>query len=503
MKLKYIVLKVALLVCIFQQWGCEDTFNKHYTSERDTNDLQEILLMDALKEMPHVSEFYEAVMTAQLDTMISNRFIYTVFAPENEFFDLAKIPESEQLDYLMMHFTYGEYTTNLLENKRLEMFSLKSLNFKKVDGKIQVDNYANVISPDYRTSNGVIHTLDTTLVYKNNVYEYLNETFDFLATHFDSKIVHIMDHANSFPTGEFTENGETVYDTVWIPDNTFLTQVADLTNEQAQYTLVMPTKSVIDEALEDEVSQYFGGVDNVPSIIYTSILDGIIENSVFPNAYSYESLPENMVSVGYQPINIDKGAIIESDVELSNGILHITEAFKLDNSSFLNTKTILFKDYSNEDRDDGSLDFYIESFNGVEGDNRHWDVSDHSDDAIAPNVLFANHKGVLSWKEYFHEEDWIEFEIPDVLKTTYEVWYSANGAFYQPKYKVQFRGEDGIWEEEEFEILNKEHRNGAVAGTVSFESFGNKTIRFTSIPGGGKRSTSAGLYELRLIPVTK
>jgi len=503
MRMRSFLFKIIMLILLFQQYGCEDKFDSHYNGSRTNIEELHSNLLDTMKNMPEISEFYDAVMGIEIDTMISDNYIYTVLAPENEYFDLSSIPEELRSDFLLMHFTLGENTTKLLENTRLKMFSEKFLNFEYIEGNIKIDNYANVLVPDIRVTNGVIHNIDTTLIYKLNVYEYLNQNFPFLKDHFETKIIQVFDKKSSIPTGKFTPDGQTVYDTVWVDVNTFLNDVADLTNESSQYTVIIPTEEIIREVIEQDVAEYFDGIENVPEIIYSRMLDNIIINSVFNNSYLFDELPEQLLSIGYQPIDIDKSVIIEKDIELSNGILHVTSDFSLDQSAFLKTISILFKNYLIEDREDGSLDFYVENFMGVEGDNRHWDVSDHSEEATAANVLLVNQNGIVSWKNQFYEDDWIEFEIPNVLKTTYDVFFNAKGTYYRPMYRVQFRAEDGTWEDESFDILSNNYKKpGKIMGRITFDSFGSKTVRFTSIPGGKARKITTSLFELRLIPVT-
>ena len=500
MKIQLVIYKLMVLFLLFQLVGCREQWDSHYDYAVGNSDNTGILAK--LSTLSECSEFYNAVIEAKIDTGIRDNFIYTVLAPINDKFDIESIPEESRGKYLLMHFTHGKYNADQLVGKRLKMFSSKFLNFEEKEGGLVIDNYANIITSDILLPKGAIHTIDTTLVYKRNVYEYMGEEFPFINDHFKTKIVPVFDEENSIPTGKFDEMGRTIYDTAWIYVNTLLYEVADLSDEQAQYTLIIPTKEVVDEAMENDVAQYFGSVDKVPPIIYKSIVDGIIGNSVFPTAYTFDQLPGEAVSVNYKPQSIDKESIFEKDAELSNGILHKTNTLKIDNTSFLKTIQIDFRDYATFDRQDGSLDFYIENFYDVEGDNRHWDVSNHSPESIDINVLYPNQNGILIWIDQFHEGEWIEFEIPNVLKTKYDVWFRAKGGFYVPMYRVQFRGEDGSWEEETFEFLSNTTRQGKVVGTVDFESFGNKTVRFTAIEGGGARKTTTSLYELRLIPVT-
>ncbi|MFV0593841.1 MAG: fasciclin domain-containing protein [Draconibacterium sp.] len=504
MKLKNIIVNLWVLVLVTQLVGCQDQWDEHYKNKdkNGTSSGSNAGIIYKLSTMSECSEFYNAIVEYNIDKLVKDNSIYTVLAPTNENFDIEAIPEDMREKYLLMHFTNGKFISNQLDSKRLQMFSTKYLNFRNSNGVIVIDNYADIITADIDEPNGVIHTIDTTLVYKPNVYEYMYEEFPFLADHFDSKIVEEFDEENSVPTGAFNDDGQTIYDSAWVDVNTFLEDVADLTDEQSQYTLIIPTQEVVNQSLENDVSSYFGGIDKVPDIIYKSILDGIIGNAVFPNAYTFDELPDEMVSVTYNNQVIDKEAIFEKDAELSNGVLHKTSKLEIDNSSFLKTIQFYFKDYVNQDREDGSLDFYVENFNEVEGDNRYWDVSDHSAEATAPNILFSNQNNIVSWTNYFVEGEWIEFEIPNVLKTTYEFWFDPKGAFYRPQYRVQFRNEDGTWEDEQFEFRSDTARPGKVIGTITFESFGNKTVRFTSIPGGTSRPTTTSLYELRLIPVT-
>lgn len=116
-----------------------------------------------------------AVKQAELVDALSNAGPFTVFAPTNEAFDklpkgtvedLMKPGNKEKLqDILQYHVFVGNLSTTLMQDGQ----TLNEVNggnitiSKSADGKIRINNAANVIAT-IPASNGVIHVIDAVLL---------------------------------------------------------------------------------------------------------------------------------------------------------------------------------------------------------------------------------------------------------------------------------------------------------------------------------------------------
>jgi uncharacterized surface protein with fasciclin (FAS1) repeats len=97
---------------------------------------------------------------------------FTIFAPTDEAF--AKLPagtvdsllaDPDQLrEILLFHVVSGELTSReLVRQHRAMSLQGRALTANQKDGKVTV-NAANVVTPDIRAGNGIIHVIDTVLI---------------------------------------------------------------------------------------------------------------------------------------------------------------------------------------------------------------------------------------------------------------------------------------------------------------------------------------------------
>ncbi|QJB70777.1 fasciclin domain-containing protein [Parasphingorhabdus halotolerans] len=115
-----------------------------------------------------------AVQAAGLEATLRSAGPFTVFAPTDEAF--AKLPagtvetllKPENKDQLVSILTYhvlsGKVYSKSLAGKQIEVATVQGTTVS-VDGTdgVKVDN-ANVVKADIKTSNGVIHVIDTVLM---------------------------------------------------------------------------------------------------------------------------------------------------------------------------------------------------------------------------------------------------------------------------------------------------------------------------------------------------
>ncbi len=118
-----------------------------------------------------------AVDAAGLTETLEGKGPFTVFAPTDAAF--AKLPDGtvesllkpenkEKLtEILTYHVVSGEVTSDAVspsEPAELETVQGQSLSVAAKDGKVVVNDTAEVVSADVKASNGVIHAIDTVLM---------------------------------------------------------------------------------------------------------------------------------------------------------------------------------------------------------------------------------------------------------------------------------------------------------------------------------------------------
>lgn len=115
----------------------------------------------------------KGIMASDLDQTLSQRGPFTVFAPSNDAF--AKLEEGT-LDNLLLpgnkaaltdllhhHVVKGKLKLeDLKDGDQLQTLNGKELSVRVQDGKVSL-NGATILTGDMKSSNGVIHSVDTVL----------------------------------------------------------------------------------------------------------------------------------------------------------------------------------------------------------------------------------------------------------------------------------------------------------------------------------------------------
>jgi uncharacterized surface protein with fasciclin (FAS1) repeats len=120
------------------------------------------------------STLVAAIKQAELVDALSNAGPFTVFAPTNAAFDklpkdvladLMKPENKEKLqDILQYHVYVGNLNTDLMQDgQTLNEVNGGNITISKKDGKIMINNSANIIA-SIPASNGTIHVIDAVLL---------------------------------------------------------------------------------------------------------------------------------------------------------------------------------------------------------------------------------------------------------------------------------------------------------------------------------------------------
>src|SRR6056297_875601 len=255
------MIAILLASFVFGQ-GCNKEWEEHYNTV-DALTVKDKILSE-MEAIPDISKFTEAVkQVEELEDLLSQNRLYTVLAPNNAAFDMidpAILADDELFRRLVKyHFINGKYNLKDFIAADLTTFNEKYLNFsfEENTNDLLIDQQAKIVDPDYLSQNGIIHVIDQPLLPKNNVYESLlyNEYSRRIGTSVQQYTEKVFNKEASTAIGT-TEDGRTIYDSVFIFSNPFLYEgleiftapfydkdfrYINIENEKALFTVVIPT----------------------------------------------------------------------------------------------------------------------------------------------------------------------------------------------------------------------------------------------------------------------
>ncbi len=302
MKLKIRYNKVALTISFLVGFAglffaCNDEWNEHYDNPQTENERS---LLSALKQDPELSMFIKMIEISGLSQRMDGTDAYTVWAPTDSALKVMEISlenlsaqDSVKIKSLTEnHIARYFYSTSEIEfnKKRVLMLSKKYIYFEKTGNRYVFDEQP-LTSVNCICSNGVLHKMNGSSKYRDNLWEYLKNTpelktvYDFISQ-YDSTY---LDEKRSKPI-EINEYGYTVYDSVLIFNNKLLNRIGELNLEDSIYTLIAPTQTAYSKTF-DLYKNYYksnGGKDGKlnPDSITQHYTDSVIVNNlVFRGEY--------------------------------------------------------------------------------------------------------------------------------------------------------------------------------------------------------------------------
>jgi hypothetical protein len=419
-------------------------------------------VLELVAQNPDFSLFYDALLKYGYDEMLAKNQFFTLFVPVNSAF--SGVPDYTEEDWeriIGFHILYSRLFSHDFNDLDLLTIIGKFLDMNMAEGGgYQIfDSRINMEHVDNFCQNGVIHELDRLLIPKPNLYEYimnLDTSYSILQGFLNSMDRRYIDYEKSERIG-VDDDGNAIYDTVWKEENYFLDEVAGLDIEAEPFTGFIPGNTDVREAL-DEVSIYFGDMDELNEETYSQLLFITFSGSFTEGAFLQEELPDTMTSVTGQTIEKSNLVFNESDLELSNGMAHLMGDMVIPKDYFLLPITIECERRSN--RSVSNTVYPIEERN----DTRASD-------------------GAYVWYGSQFVGDYIEFSVNMVLKTTY--WIVWTGPKLGPShYQISVRDETtGVFVPIGDPVDNWAKGNfiPVVSGTHTFGEFGTKMIRITIV----------------------
>jgi uncharacterized surface protein with fasciclin (FAS1) repeats len=340
--------------------ACGDEWTKHYESApSEMEGISNETIFAYLEGNTDYSAFVSLLKETGLAEELDKGNVYTVWAPTNSAMaDLSGYSIEQKRLIAKSHVnSIALYETKLADGKMIKMLSGKNFILTKVGEDYQLD--AKPVSTGQVCNNGVVYVLGGTILPKMNLLDYLlnsGEEYSTFRRELFSRTDTIFDLDNSFPLG-FNEEGNQIYDSVFIYDNPILNKAA-IGDENQYFTMMLPTNAAIDTAFYRHYRYLSRPLTAYDSVTY---MDWILQALFFagrlePDAVANTTEPSSIFSIAEKEWRKDKQHIIETKTETSNGYIYVADTLYIPRNliaksiDFEFSKTY-FTDFSQEDRD--------------------------------------------------------------------------------------------------------------------------------------------------------
>lgn len=328
-----------LLVTLFLGTGCEDKWDEHYTGSVN-EPVAYASIWAYLEADAELSTFTSLVKEAGYDTLLGASQAYTVWAPLNTALaDLELEGPLAVRNFVENHITRGSFPYSLFVADRLVPLMNGKRMFLHGDGERLLYNDVPFDSNNIRTGNGLVHRLDGYVPYTANIWEFLTtgDGIDSLQTYINSLTEMVFDPEQSVQVG-FNEEGNAVYDSVFVMSNSFLSTRGFLNSEDSIYSVLLLSDGAWTEAYAQIRPRYNfpsarGGLQRSEELSRQAMVDHLVLRTDGRDISGLDSVVSTADEIFYNPGYLFAGAEL---VDLSNG-----RGFRTSHYPFVDTLTWL------------------------------------------------------------------------------------------------------------------------------------------------------------------
>lgn len=329
MKKEIVIVVLAILAGLT---ACDKIFEEHYNAAPDTIDKR---LWEVVSSNPDFSEFVNLFTAHELDSLFSQEGSYTLFIPNNEAF--ASFDPEWGDNEMLLRFHLLDYLFNVVSVEKSRSIQTSARKFSLVeflDGTYQYDG-SQIVESSPLYLDGRYYVLDEIAYPKQNLYEFITQNAPTLKQYVDAFDSILMDLDQSTPIG-FDDEGNTIYDSVYVTVNYFDTLYFPLKEEHRSRnaTFVLFDDQQYSEGL-DAMALDLGGLssgDEIPEVWQQEVLmPELISLGLFPNALQYdEFLAGQMRNIEGDTVEVDYTAIDPESRQLcSNGVVYKYSQFQV------------------------------------------------------------------------------------------------------------------------------------------------------------------------------
>ncbi|MDD2438614.1 MAG: fasciclin domain-containing protein [Methanosarcinaceae archaeon] len=286
--------------------GADETSEEEQTEEMpEEESAKEMNLVDTAIAAGNFTTLVEAVQEAELVDTLSGEGPFTIFAPTNEAF--AELPEGMLEDLLAdkeklravltYHVIAGEYmASDLLDLDSVVSIQGEALTIETTAG-VQVNN-AKVLAPDVKASNGVIHVIDKVLLPPSMEEA---EQLDLVDTAIAAGSFDILIEAIQTAGLEETLRGD------------------------GPFTIFAPNDAAFEALPEGELKRLLNNPEELASILTYHVSSGKLMAEEVLDLESIKTLQGDSLSVNSTESRVGDAKIISTDIEASNGVIHVID----------------------------------------------------------------------------------------------------------------------------------------------------------------------------------
>lgn len=351
---------IILLVSALSFSSCQnDVYNEHYSI--DPGLVSDKTLWQTIQSEPDLKIFAWALKKTGYDKVLSNSQMYTVWAPNDlaciqQFIDTtdANVDTNVMLrEFVQNHISRFSYSASGTKASKILLLNKKLSTFEPNDTTYSFSN-VDLVKRNLINSNGILHVIENTVPFFNNVWESLRTDvrFDSISNHLHSFDRIFFDAAHSIPGG-YNEFGETVYlDSVKINYNTKLFSLGALNVEDSSYTAIFPTNTAWNTSYSNIKSyfQYYA-TTAAPSKLNADTLQrkntwlALTKDLVFSNSIQHG---DSLISAS-RNIFRNAGYLTEGLEKLpaSNGSIYIADELKFNHWESWNKQLLVESENSN------------------------------------------------------------------------------------------------------------------------------------------------------------
>jgi len=380
---------LSALIVVLLAAACTKEWDDHY--DEGSFDLPDKTVTEYIKGQPDLSTFSNMLEISGYDDILNASQSFTVWAPKNDALIGLDISNTELVTKTVKnHITRSRITTSGIDNSYIRMLNSKYVSFAK-DQSGYTFGENNLTEANQPAKNGLIHIIDGYAPYVYNLWEYMGATegLDSLREYIYGQSIKVFDAENSTEIGS-NEDGQVIYDSVFVIWNPVLDKLGAIDVEDSIYTAIMPDNNAWNEAYSRILGYYnfpndAGSTVRQRDLTRFTVIQDMLYRGRISEPEKLDSLTSTYGNVFYNPGEMFKGLDYES---LSNGFAYVTDKMPFPDTTSFFKEIRIEAEYTNGRTNTGS-NIFIRSSYGTEfnASNNYYILVDPA--STAPSVEFS------------------------------------------------------------------------------------------------------------------
>jgi hypothetical protein len=325
--------------------SCQEDWDNYY--HRDPGETIDRSVWDLISEKPEYSQFVALVKQYQLDSIFNTDRSVTVFIPSNSAFT-GFDPDSGDIQTLLRYHIMERVLNiqDIFRSRLIETTSKKFALIERYGNTFTIDGSEIVYwSPLCR--DGRYYEISEVMYPRPTLYEYISIASGVYKKYIDSFDTVYLDVNTSTPKG-FDEQGNTIYDSVFIRDNLFddLFFPVNTDFRIGTATVVLFDENQYNNALNEmanKLGESFTSYEDIPdSWQFEVLLPQVVRDGIFEGSLQYSDfIAGRMKNIAGDSVDVDFLNIDEdSRYVCSNGVVFKYLDYQVPEELFLLAQTV-------------------------------------------------------------------------------------------------------------------------------------------------------------------